>query len=388
MLSALGPQTLFVCFSYLVVASLLFFKLGTLTNGLAETEIASRNSALSLREILNNPLYAPYKFFQYVLLKFDYQNAWTLRAISAVIGAGTVGLFYSILRQWHTRRMSILSTLLFATSAWTLHVSRLSTPDVLQFMLLGLLATGLWMLHTKRQGAVLLFGGLVSVLCLYVPGLVWFVIASIIWQRQRIVRLMREVSWQKLDAVILILLVGVAPLAYGLVIHPELITAWLGLPAQFPSPDQYLINVAGVPFHLLIQGPKNPIIWLGNAPVLDIFAGILALLGAYNFYLQRRLDRSRMFLAILLLGTVLIGFNGPVNLTLLLPFIYLLVASGITLLLQQWFTVFPRNPLAKWIAVSMLTMVVSLTVFYQLSSYFIAWPQAPATRQHFTHSSQ
>lgn len=385
MLSALGPQTLFICFSYLVVAALLFFKLGPLTNGLAEAEIASKNSALSLSNILNNPIYAPYKFLQYLLLKFDLQSIWTLRSISALIGGGAIGVFYLILKQWHTKRISILGTLLFATSAWTLHVSRVATPDVMQFMLLGLLATGLWMLHTKRQGAVLLLGGLVSVACLYVPGLIWFVLPSVIWQRQRIDHLMWEISWQKLGLIILVLLAGISPLVYGLVSHPELLTAWLGFPAQFPSPDQYLKNVLSVPLHLLISGPSNSLLWLGSAPVLDIFAGILALLGAYNYYLQRTLDRSRMFVAIIAVGTALIALGGLTSLTLIMPFIYLLVASGITLLLQQWFTVFPRNPLAKWAAVTMVSAAVGLTIFYQLSSYFIAWPQAPTTKQTFVH---
>lgn len=186
----------------------------------------------------------------------------------------------------------------------------------------------------------------------------------------------------------LVLLVSVSPLIYGLVTHPELLTTWLGFPAQFPSPDQYLKNLLNVPFQLLIHGPRNPLLWLGTAPVLDIFAGILALMGAYNYYLQRKLDRSRMFVAIIAVGAALIAFGGLTSLTLIVPFVYLLVASGITLLLQQWFTVFPRNPLAKWAAVSMITIAVGLTIFYQLSSYFIAWPQAAPTKAIFTKSLQ
>jgi hypothetical protein len=55
----------------------------------------------------------------------------------------------------------------------------------------------------------------------------------------------------------------------------------------------------------------------------------------------------------------------------------------VALLLQQWFTVFPRNPLARLIGVLMVSLLVVLSAYYNTRHYFVAWPKNSQTEQVF-----
>jgi uncharacterized protein YqhQ len=79
------------------------------------------------------------------------------------------------------------------------------------------------------------------------------------------------------------------------------------------------------------------------------------------------------------MSALLVALNGPVPLSILIPFAYILIAAGITFMLQQWFTVFPRNPVAKNIGVAIMTLAVVTTTFYHINHYYVAWPNAPQT---------
>ncbi len=80
------------------------------------------------------------------------------------------------------------------------------------------------------------------------------------------------------------------------------------------------------------------------------------------------------------LCVILIGLGQVATLGLLIPVLYIVMANGIAYMLQSWFTVFPRNPVARTLGVVLLTIVVVVSCSYQLQRYFIAWPAAEATK--------
>jgi hypothetical protein len=83
-------------------------------------------------------------------------------------------------------------------------------------------------------------------------------------------------------------------------------------------------------------------------------------------------------------SSLLVALGGTIGLTLLLPYIYLLFASGLAFMFWQWKKVFPYNPFAKVLLVILLGSATAVVCFYQLSHYFVAWHEAPSTRQSFT----
>lgn len=386
MLTAVGPQLLYFLGAAGLAVFLGLYKIASLTKSFALTEITTFMGALKLKEIFHDPINAPYKLSQYLLAKWLPHTPITVRLTSIIIMVLSVGLFYYVLRQWHTHRISALTTLMFGTSAWLLHVGRVGKADITQLSLLSLLAIGLWLM--KRNGS--LFGIVVAtillVFALYVPGLVWFCIPPIIWQKRRIFSILKNTNITLLSLIILIFTLSLLPLFISFVSNSAYLLSWLNLPSHQFNLFNYFKSLLQIPVHLFVTGPDTPIIWLKYTPVIDIFTGSMAIIGIYNYFHYRKLDRSIVLSSVFIIGSFLLAFNESVSITILLPFIYILVASGMTLLLQQWFTVFPKNPFAKNIGYTLISIVVGVSIFYNLTNYFVAWPRSIETKKTFIHN--
>jgi len=383
---ALRPTFLFVAMSSFVVV-LLWFVLGSLVPGLSESEVFQKASSATWRALLDNPLGAPYKLLQFGPQYFKHQEPWLLRSASAAVGLLTVCCFYYILNQWYTRRVAILGTILFVCSAWFLHTARLGTESVMYTLLIAVVACTIWLQKSHGHILAVLTGGALLIVLLYIPGMIWFVVPALLWQSQRISGLLSRQNPAVLTVLTLLGVVAMAPLGWGLFQEPSLIRAYFGLPQVFPAPLDIIKNTFSVPYHVFLRGPHNPETWLARLPMLDWFSVVMFVVGGYAYYLKRRLDRTVMLVYVGIMGCILIGLGGPVTLAVLLPFIFLVIAGGLALMLQQWFTVFPHNPVAKTLGACLMTIAVLMSSYYNINHYFIAWPNNPETKQVFTHKS-
>ena len=86
-----------------------------------------------------------------------------------------------------------------------------------------------------------------------------------------------------------------------------------------------------------------------------------------------------------MIGTILIGLGGPVGLSMLVPVLFLLAAAGLHSLLQSWLRVFPTNPIARNLGVSLVILAVAVSCTYNLRSYFVAWPHNATTQATFRY---
>ena len=377
------PTFLYII-AFCAVSSLLFFRLEALVPNFAAPELAARESSNSIRQIIDNPVNAPHKLGQFVLQTAGLEGPLAMRAASAAFGVLAVYLFFLVIQSWFTTRVAVLGSLLFATSSWFLHIARLGTPDILLMGILALLVCGMWLRFSKKRSSAVFITGIVTAVSLYIPGLVGFVIVFGLWKRQVIIRELRRIPANLTATMALVSLLLITPLIIAITRDPQLLKTLVGLPQFFIGWEAMARNLLDIPIQLFARGPDNPVLWLGRLPILDIFSTVMFALGIYCLYVKRRLDRSKLLMGVLVSGSLLVALGGAVNLTLLLPFVYMVVTFGLALMLRQWFVVFPRNPLARNVGVVLLGIVVALSAFYHLSHYFIAWPNAPATRQAFS----
>ena len=366
-----------------LVGGLLTFRLGVLPKGLSPVEQpivqSVQTKTLSGADILTqNSLYLPHKAGLYALEKTGIDSVRAIRAIGVVFGLLGVVAMFSILNRWHTRRIALLTTLLYATSSWFLYTSRLASPEVCYLLTPWLIYFGVRLQQNNLQ-----FWGLAAIMLtvtmlLYVPGLVWLIIPAAIWQRRRVANELQEAG--RLQSVLLIMLNVslLVPLALTFFNDPGQIKIWLGA-SDTTNLLELVKNLVGVPMQLFLRSDFQPSSHLGRLPYLDLASAAFMALGAYRYYFARRLDRTKLLAAGLVICSVLSAFNFQAA-TSLLPFLYILAAAGLTLLLQQWFTVFPRNPLARNLGVGLILVVVGLASFYHARRYFIAWPRTPETR--------
>ncbi len=370
-----------------VVSWLLLYKLGSLVGGLSQTEVTAATAPVGWHGIYHQPLDLPLKLARSVVFAPFPDHGQTLTRLPNVLfGALAIVSFGGLIRLWHGRRTAVLATALFAFGAWTLHVSRLASFDVLYLWAMPTLICSHYLLRKHYQSRAVWYGNIVVWgLMLYIPGLVWLVAADIVMQRRFLsLGWQHHKLWRQRLFSIFLGLLWLPLLAVNLARSGQAI-AWLGLPAHFAAPLTVLKQFAAVPAHLFIRGPQYPELWLGKAPILDVFVLIACILGIYFYATHRQSPRSRYLAVLAFLGFLLVGLGGPVGLSLLVPLLYIAAATGIAYLLHDWLKTFPNNPLARSLGVGIVVFAVALSCLYNYRAYFIAWPHNAATKVTFQY---
>lgn len=376
-------QALFYVAVIVFIVVILWWHLGTLVPGLSLPEEVARMSADSFRKLVNYPLFLPHKIIQYAFLRMGQQGAFWLRTASALWGVVILAVFYDIIRSWYSRRIALMSGALLLTSAWFLHFARLGTPYILYATSIGLLWIGMKLKSVSSPRIrTVLASILILIICLYVPGLPWLILPMLIWQRKTVLQEFKKIPKWITALTVFGVTAALSPLVYGLARHPMLIFDWLLVPAKL-NLSVWWTQAWHLPIWLIFRGPEYPVYWLGHMPMLDSLAIVMGVLGIFVLSYYRVLDRVKAVVAIILLALILTILNGWLVLTIALPLVFVVIAAGVALFLQQWFTVFPNNPLARTVGVVLVTFVVVLAGVYNLRSYFVAWPKNAETKQVF-----
>jgi hypothetical protein len=117
-----------------------------------------------------------------------------------------------------------------------------------------------------------------------------------------------------------------------------------------------------------------------GAPLLNVGESVLFIAGLILLVKRPILRGNYFLLGTLIVSTILIVIGGSATIAMLTPLIYLTIAGGLFYMLDQWLTVFPRNPIAKYSGVLLLMTLVSFSILYHLRAYYTAWPNAPETK--------
>lgn len=381
-------QQLAILFSALFAFAFLYlFRIATLTSRL----ISARESDIhvsyhSFHAILNNPVNAPYKLIDYLALSFHPHSAAYARFTSVLFALVATALFFIIVHRWHGKRTAILTTGLFSASSWMLHVGRLGTGDVLLVLIpLSLLLLASWVNNTKEHGLALLFMTIISGLAFYTPGAIWFLLLGYLLIRSAIIDHIKHAKmWEKVTCIVVVFILG-GVMAFAIYREPHILRDWLFLPAKIPTPFTIVKQWLQTVTFLTVRGPYAPDLWLAHTPVLDVLTTAMSLLGGWFYLTHYRNLRTHVLIGFFVVGSVLVALNGVAALGYVVPVAYLLAATGLTYILHEWLTVFPRNPVARSFGVLLVALVVAITIGYHLTNYFVAWRHSPVTVQAFTY---
>lgn len=388
-------QRLNISKPFIILAALLSFVVGNLLlwqlasfppygMSLAEKQIAL--TPIDLPSLVADPFFIITKFLHGLGFYFFGQGgALVTRLPSAIMGLLSVGTLMLVLKGWHGIKIAVLGCLLFAASAWTLHVSRYGSYDSSYLTAIPLLLFSQLLLQRVNARWIIYVAILIWGVLLYTPGMIWFVLLAIWWQRYELGSAWQANNgwWRKLFIIVLSL--AWLPLLIVSFLHkPTLIAQWLGAPNHFGSITTIAYNAAQVPINLFISGPDNPLAWLGRLPIFDIFSTVMVVIGIIYYIKHWRSGRARQLAGYSALSIILIALGGPVSLSLIVALMYFIAAAGMSQLLREWYTRFPANPVARSIGIIILSVVVLVSCAYNLQSYFIAWPHNSATHAAFT----
>ena len=369
-----------------IVGCVLGFNIGSLTPGASLSEQQYVSSLTSGKLLLKDPTYIVHKIPMYALFKLNIHSLALYRAVSAAFATLAVVSCFFILREWYTDRVALLGSWLFLSSAWVLHVGRLATPEASFLLMMPLLWTAVWLYNTTLRKSALLLLSLFSALAFYIPGFGWLLVVAGIWKYKHLLKETKQVPWWFITICVLIILATLAPLAWASAKDSGVLLSAFGLPHQLPQLRTILNNLIDIPVSLVLLGPSDAVKWLGRLPILDAFSTAMLILGIYSIRYHFRLTRIQLLTGSTIILIALISLGGAVTITSLIPVVYILIAAGVAFMLQQWLTVFPRNPVARTVATSLMSVAILFVSFYHINHYFIAWPQTPATKAAFNKS--
>jgi hypothetical protein len=359
---------------------LLIWQLTTLLPGLSSSEMATLTQTRSLTSILEAGVNAPYNTAVFFSRSLS-DSIFTIRAVSAAVGIISGVLFFVIVSRIVTTSVAYATTLLFVTSSLFLAVSRQATALVMLFSLLSIIAVGYYLRFVRPNILTAPLVCLVIGLGLYVPGMVLFIVPMVLWQYKYFRRLFEAQSPIFIIATSLLFGLLLSPLIVSLVRDPGLWQDYLGFSSLTVSLLDVGRNILQAVGSIFIISPKLPEIWLGKQPILDVFTAALFIYGLVSLFRHLRLDRTLIFLFVIIFSFLWIGFTGYLPyIVVILPFLYLVCAVGLQSLLRKWLLVFPRNPIARGVGYALIGIGVVLAANFQLQRYFVAWPNTSHTK--------
>ena len=332
----------------------------------------------------NSPVNAPYNVPTHLIGNAIDNTLKAGRMVSVLYGLAAVACLFYVLKKWFNIRMATVGSLLFITSSWLLHVSHMASPLILMvFSPLACLAAFTWLIRTKKYKVVAIFTfALALAFAAYVPYMPWILlvtVAVLFFQTRNQLKDFESWQWLAGGAFYFAL---VLPLIIGIFKEPSVVKILVGIPASFPSISQYFQNLANLILTPFFRSPLLPELHLGRLPLLDIFSTTMFILGLYYYAVRFTNRRSLILFGSFALLLIVIPLS-PIYIlsaTILMPLIYICIISGIVELLKQWFSYFPRNPLARSVGVALVVVAIGFTSFYHLQRYFIAWPNTPDTK--------
>lgn len=374
-----------ICVAIIFIVALGFlmsYKLASLMPGASKQEVAITESS-NLNSIISNPNNLLFKLPVLALEQFEVLNITTLRAIGVFFGTCSLLIFYLLMKNWHTRRVALMTTGLLAIASWFLHISRSGHAYVLAVLsVLILIYIAFQIYHRKSPRAIYYL--LALPILVYTPGMFWLVFATFIWRPRAFIRLINEVSWVYKILIALFGLTVLSPLIYASALDSRVAVETLALPAQF-DPLEWGRRLLVLPIYLFAQGPEQPLFNLGRLPLLDVFSTVMVIIGVYVYYFRLSLPRTRYLALLSIVIAILFAVSDHAFIVMLLPIAMIVAGSGIAMILQQWFTIFPKNPLARYLGVIVLVVAMGSVGYYHAKRYFIAWPGNPTAREAYIY---
>lgn len=380
-----GPGILIAVLAVLLMFSLLLRDITNLPGGLSSAEKVVALTPIGWQGLIQDPFFLITKLIQsagYVI--FGQGGVLVSRMPSVLLGAVAITSFVLVIRAWHGKQIAVMAAVLFATSAWVLHVSRYASYDSTYLAAIPLLiASQVLIRNRSRLPVAYLVLGVWSVL-IFVPGMIWFVLVALYWQWPDLQATWQDAKhwWQR----VLLAVIGLSwlPLmAYHSIGSLDALLTWLGLPADFGTISEFGTRLAMVPVNLFVFGPANPELWLGRLPILDVITLGLAIIGIWYYARRWRAARTQLLAIYFTLAVLVIGLGGAAQLSLIVPIGYFLAVAGAAYMLKVWFKRFPNNPVARNFGIVLISSVIAISSLYNLRSYFVAWPNNQQTISRF-----
>jgi hypothetical protein len=371
-------------FIYLFISVVLFLSLGhylgTHPAGFSSAELITKNASQNPTQLLKDPINAPHDLVAYALHLAGISWRTSIRLGSALIWIAFTLCYFWLVKGLFGRAIGLMGTAVFAATPLFLVMGRDGSGEILLYSVVVILAIYSWLVKSEpsRWGlaALLIFGSLLA----YVPGmLVWLAAAAIVFQK-KIRVLFEDTEPLVIGTAVLVSILILIPLGMALFKDWTLIKQLALVPAHLPDPVRILKNIAWMVLALFIKTPHHSPFLIGRLPVLSITADALLVFGGFALWSAARLKLAA-YAAAVAYAVILAAINDNVNiLAFAVPILAVIMTAGLRYLYIEWRKIFPRNPLAKNLALTLMWLIVLVQLIFGLKYAVSAWPSTTDTR--------
>lgn len=358
-----------------------FFVPGELRTG--EIDSALTSGALSVQSIEpDSVVNLPYYLLQRLsFLLFDVSTL-SIKLPSIILGALTVIGIFALTRSWFGRHIAIITTISAVATAQFLFLIQDGTPFIIfSFITIWLLAASTFITRVHLFSTFWkVIACVLMAVALYIPLGIYLVIALIITAslHPHIRYVIRRVSRTRLIIAVALGLAAVAPLVYAIVLQPSVALTLLGIPADgLHLPDS--ITQAGQTLFGFLSTSDSYLL----RPLYSLGLALLICIGAYRLLTVKHTARSYtvLILSAFLIPLVLID---PTHATSLFPIAVIMIAMGVSLLIQKWYKLFPRNPYARIAGLVPISILVVGLAYTGLMRYMNNYTYNPNILRHYS----
>jgi hypothetical protein len=328
----------------------------------------------------------PYHLLQRASIALFGLTNLSIKLPSLLLGALSAFGIFLLLRMWFRRNVAVLTAIIVITTGQFLFVAQNGTPSIVYIFWSVWLLVSAMMISRRAKHAIFwkmgLFG--TAALSMYTPlsPYILLALASAIMLHPHLRFLVRRLSKVKLAIGFFVALILIAPLAYAIVRQPSIGLTLLGVPTEEPDLKENILQLLRQ--YLDFVSPSSGIMM---TPIYSLGAVILIALGLIQLATTKYTARSYIITAwVVLLAPILLINPGYVSITFV-P-VMLLTAMGISMLLTNWYRLFPRNPYARFAGLLPLTILIAGLVLSGVGRYMYGYTYDPRIAGNFTHDLQ
>ena len=366
---------------------LLLFRINILPPGINKIEEHYLKLILGWRGIIRDPLNLAiniirsidYKFFQPI------KSSYLILLPNIILGFLSVIEFSFLLIIWYGKRTAFFGSFIFASGTYFLHIARFANNDIeyLFGMVTLLLISSIF--KYKLNQIILYLIALTLGILLLIPGFIWLELIVLFLIKANLIKAVSYLrKWYKKLMLLLVFLVPIGLLIKYFTIQSEHIIRWLGYDKNLGNNFVMIIQkIAAVFSNIFIYGPNQNYLWLGRVPILNIFETTMCLIGIYFYIKFFRSHRSIMLFSLLIVSALLVGIGNILSIAVIIPIMYIFIATGISYCLRTWLKHFPFNPIMRTFGYALVVITILISITFNLRSYFIAWSNSPVTKSSF-----
>lgn len=370
-------------FIIMLLLAVLLIDVNSLPNGISQDEMDSAVTSMRLQPSTSAEwiINAPHHLLQQLSIDTFGLSRISLVIPSLFFGVLAIILFNLTIRRWFSHSISIIATIIAATTAAFMLVARSGTPEVmLPFWTVLFIFAGVGFLVNREKGfRWKLLIVLAAVGLLYTPYGIYTLLSCLIGGiiHPHVRSRLKNVRPTRLAILAGLGFAALIPIIISAVKDPSIIATLTGLNSLPQSLDQIRMNLANM-IGLYLDFSNSRIVDTYIAPIFNIASLALMLLGAFRLVQHHHTARSYVMTAWLsVIALTMIILNQSPHLAFM-PSMFLL-AFGIKALVDEWYILFPRNPYARFAGLIPLGILLVGIAFSNLTHYFYSFRYTPSS---------